>query len=176
MKKAISGLFMGVAMAFVSLSALANSYSFDFMSSDSTYEATGVFNTSNTLNAASAYDILGITGSVLGAGGGSITGLVSNPSQPYPTTNYGFIYDNNFVLNNNGVLFTVGSGSIWNLFTEGAGFRLYTYDAEGSTGKVDQLGTMVSAPVPEPETYAMMLAGLGLMGYVARRRKQKLSA
>jgi hypothetical protein len=28
------------------------------------------------------------------------------------------------------------------------------------------------APVPEPETYAMLLAGLGLMGFVARRRKQ----
>jgi DNA-binding beta-propeller fold protein YncE len=27
------------------------------------------------------------------------------------------------------------------------------------------------APVPEPETYAMLLAGLGLMGFVARRRK-----
>lgn len=26
-------------------------------------------------------------------------------------------------------------------------------------------------PVPEPETYAMLLAGLGLMGFVARRRK-----
>jgi choice-of-anchor A domain-containing protein len=29
-----------------------------------------------------------------------------------------------------------------------------------------------SAPVPEPETYAMLLAGLGLMGVIARRRKQ----
>ena len=27
--------------------------------------------------------------------------------------------------------------------------------------------------VPEPETYAMMLAGLGLLGFVARRRKQQ---
>ena len=28
--------------------------------------------------------------------------------------------------------------------------------------------------IPEPETYAMMLAGLGLLGFVARRRRQTL--
>ncbi len=33
-----------------------------------------------------------------------------------------------------------------------------------------------TTPIPEPETYAMMLAGLGLMGLVARRRKQKDAA
>jgi hypothetical protein len=32
------------------------------------------------------------------------------------------------------------------------------------------------AAIPEPETYAMLLAGLGLMGFVARRRKQSVSA
>jgi len=31
----------------------------------------------------------------------------------------------------------------------------------------------ITAAVPEPETYAMMLAGLGLMGAVARRRSKK---
>ena len=30
-------------------------------------------------------------------------------------------------------------------------------------------------PVPEPETYAMMLAGLGLLGFIARRRKQNVA-
>lgn len=29
------------------------------------------------------------------------------------------------------------------------------------------------AAIPEPETYAMLLAGLGLLGFAARRRKQK---
>ncbi len=33
-----------------------------------------------------------------------------------------------------------------------------------------------TAPIPEPETYAMMLAGLGLLGVAARRRKQKSAA
>jgi len=31
-------------------------------------------------------------------------------------------------------------------------------------------------PVPEPETYAMLLAGLGLLGFAARRRKLKEAA
>ncbi|MEG1118645.1 MAG: FxDxF family PEP-CTERM protein, partial [Janthinobacterium sp.] len=30
--------------------------------------------------------------------------------------------------------------------------------------------------VPEPETYAMLLAGLGLVGFMARRRKNKSAA
>jgi len=33
------------------------------------------------------------------------------------------------------------------------------------------VGTVM--PVPEPQTYALMLAGLGLMGFVARRRRSK---
>lgn len=56
----------------------------------------------------------------------------------------------------------------------GFGLDLLTFRAIGTS---DSLGTfldsvsLVSA-VPEPETCAMLLAGLGLMGFVARRRKQ----
>ena len=32
-------------------------------------------------------------------------------------------------------------------------------------------GVMQAAPVPEPETYALLLAGLGVIGFVARRRR-----
>lgn len=33
---------------------------------------------------------------------------------------------------------------------------------------------LVYAPVPEPETYAMLLAGLGLLGFAARRKQQRI--
>ena len=43
--------------------------------------------------------------------------------------------------------------------------------AKGNTS-LDNLEAVTGTPaVPEPETYAMMLAGLGLMGYIAKRRK-----
>ncbi len=54
---------------------------------------------------------------------------------------------------------------------------IITIDAQfaGSYSLVQSVIPSVTA-VPEPETYAMLLAGLGLMGAVARRRKQKSMA
>jgi len=45
------------------------------------------------------------------------------------------------------------------------------------TGMVNGAGGQYSAainavPIPEPETYAMMLAGLGALGFLARRRRK----
>lgn len=51
---------------------------------------------------------------------------------------------------------------------------LVNVDGDG-TGAGTDLTLTVTTSVPEPETYAMMLAGLGLLGFVARRRQQKHS-
>lgn len=42
----------------------------------------------------------------------------------------------------------------------------------GSYGAQD-VGYFVPSPVPEPQTYAMLLAGLGLVGFITRRRKNQ---
>lgn len=43
----------------------------------------------------------------------------------------------------------------------------------GTIGGGDVTLQQYTTPVPEPETYAMLLAGLGLFGLAAQRRKQK---
>ena len=49
-----------------------------------------------------------------------------------------------------------------------------TLDNSGQIHALAVLGatyTVTATPVPEPETYALMLAGLGIVGFVASRRK-----
>lgn len=47
-------------------------------------------------------------------------------------------------------------------------------DATALAGEKSQLIVLTStAPVPEPETYGMLLLGLGIMGAVARRKNKQ---
>ena len=58
------------------------------------------------------------------------------------------------------------------LESSGTKGNYYLFIKGVSTGKAGYNGSIaLTSPVPEPETYGMMLAGLGLMGFVARRRK-----
>lgn len=71
---------------------------------------------------------------------------------------------------------TVSSGFL-------SGMNTIDFYVEGN-GQTDGFSLMnasftaspTTAPIPEPETYAMLLAGLGLLGFGARRRKQKEAA
>ncbi|MCC7310199.1 MAG: PEP-CTERM sorting domain-containing protein [Sulfuritalea sp.] len=66
--------------------------------------------------------------------------------------------------------------------TAGTAYQVVMYGwgdpMSSATGKYELTLTAQSslAPVPEPEAYAMMLAGLGLLGVMVRRRKLKLNA
>jgi hypothetical protein len=89
----------------------------------------------------------------------------------------GAITDFTAVLNNTSFGLTTGAGSqtlSWNgPLTAGT----YSVSITGTTGLAGaRYGASVSAipaPVPEPETYAMMLGGLALLGAVARRKAKK---
>jgi hypothetical protein len=53
----------------------------------------------------------------------------------------------------------------------------YELKIDGDTGHESPLGSLIGAKlsvtaVPEPDSYAMLLAGLGLMGAIARRRQR----
>ena len=63
----------------------------------------------------------------------------------------------------------VGATAAFIEFSQGIG----PIDAGNPAGKVliDDLFLGVTAAVPEPETYAMLLAGLGVVGTIARRRR-----
>jgi len=81
------------------------------------------------------------------------------------------------VLNSTNFGLTTGAGSqtlSWNgPLTAGT----YSVSITGTTGLAGaRYGASVSAiptPVPEPETYGMMLGGLALLGAVARRKAKK---
>jgi len=65
----------------------------------------------------------------------------------------------------------------WAVATVLPGAHEYAFEVAGTP--VGQLGgtylgvlkTFVPQPVPEPSTYAMLLAGLGVVGFLARRRR-----
>lgn len=51
----------------------------------------------------------------------------------------------------------------------------FALHVQGLTTEQGGSGWYTATPVPEPETYAMMLAGLGMLGFTARRKtKNKL--
>lgn len=82
---------------------------------------------------------------------------------------FGFSYGTTLTTFNEAIFsspVTLGAGEFIEIGYGNAGSYLYDH------GNIDVTITTgaVAAPVPEPETYAMMLAGLGLLGFAARRR------
>jgi hypothetical protein len=70
-----------------------------------------------------------------------------------------------------------GNIDVWTLSSDNLAVGNYYVLVSGnlvSDGSASFGGAVMmspTAPVPEPETYGMMLAGLGVLGFLARRRK-----
>lgn len=141
--------------------------------------ASGTFTT--TGDAATAEAILNISGQRNGV---NITALV--PLSASYDVRGNFFYDNLFTTSNHfftegGLLFDTGDATqklsdLANVYSHNG----QLYDLTWASHRVgDGFGTPVSftvTAVPEPETYAMMMAGLGLVGFVSRRRRNKVVA
>ena len=142
----------------------------------------------------SGYIVVGVSDGCIvlgGSGGYSIVVPISPPSTVYFTLNlaagnYAIAFDYNrqlygpsgFDLKINGS--TVESfadqaaDNIWKTHTEAfttlGGAVTFSFVTGHLAPNVGALIDNVTV-VPEPETYALMLAGLGLVGFMARRRK-----
>ncbi|ACB33860.1 protein of unknown function DUF1555 [Leptothrix cholodnii SP-6] len=99
----------------------------------------------------------------------NINNLGGNDNQFKATANY---------LTNDGISFSVGGFPRWNLFhSTGSSYVLRTENySSGAPTAFWSTGTLSVTAVPEPETYAMLLAGLGVIGAMSRRKKAQAAA
>lgn len=65
------------------------------------------------------------------------------------------------------IAFNTQNDAIGALNTGGLLIGIHTQGYQGGGSE-----SLVTTPIPEPETYAMLLAGLGLLGFEARRRRK----
>jgi hypothetical protein len=185
MKKALKWALIAAA-GIIPVGANAATYSFDFSTTDSVFAVTGTITTSDTVDAVGGYDVLSISGTMSGQGGGAIS-LVSNPSQPYPEYSELFLYDNVYFpagpapVDEHGILFSAG-GYDYNLFSYGTTTQLSSSNPAGSyiPGQTVAFGERLAAATsaPEPSTWALMLlgfAGLCVAGWRRARRRDASS-
>ena len=88
MRKAVKWALVA-AVGFVPVGANAATYVFDFSTTDSLFTVTSAITTADTLNAVGGYDVLSVSGTISGPGGGAIA-WSPTPRSPFPTIPYSF--------------------------------------------------------------------------------------
>lgn len=123
---------------------------------------------------------VGDIGSIVAAGGGTFAAAAPAANSPFGSFNFG-IFCTSCANGAPGqqqdpLTFKVASSVLTDfqfLSTGGiAAFFAADLISGSTTGAVGAPGVPVT-PVPEPGTYALMLAGLGVMGFMANRRRKQ---
>lgn len=85
------------------------------------------------------------------------------------------LYNSTGSLVTSGNMLQQGTVDVWTIsgsnLTAGNYYLQVSGNLVGNTAAAFGGAISMAAPVPEPETYGMMLAGLGVLGFMARRRK-----
>jgi hypothetical protein len=152
-------------------------YHFDF--SGPNFTGHGDLLVASRLDALGGYDIKGISGAIFGPAFGQISGLIGiapNPTSLIYADPAGqqWTYDN--VLHTSGVafdfdglLFGFGPNFIGNIYAIGPQLYLSTSQPTAFFPLGDPIQLQIS-PTPLPATLPMLLAGLGGLWFVLRRR------
>lgn len=125
-----------------------------------------------------------VTGTGTGTGTGSTAGMNSLDaiiSSISPSASTGLnitglsLYNSGGTLVSSGNMLQSGAVDVWTISSSNLAAGNYYLQVSGSmmgtTSAAFGGAVQMAAPVPEPETYGMMLAGLGVLGFLARRRK-----
>lgn len=122
-------------------------------------------------NGTGASTAMTATGSVSVNGGAAVTLPSSALAQTVVTPSFGYFVD----------AASVSTGGFTSFAVNGASITL-TASSSAAAGSFASIGAQpqnklkfefTAAPVPEPESYALLLAGLGAIGLVVRRRQQR---
>lgn len=170
MKKLKFAAMAAVGMA-VSSPATAAQFGFNFATSTPLFggpvNGNGVFTTSDTAMTVAGRTAFAIT---------SITGMVNGSAIVAPAGSYGNYFTTGpaFVDGSGLRFFTAAGNDIRFFYQDTAGrYRVNTF-SPGSSSFVTASSTRIAAAVPEATTWAMMLAGFGIIGASLRRRTRGL--